>query len=162
MIRVLVGCALSLMLASGCSIGGSSGGQDPAADSVSTRRHCADAPHRCGFPDATNTGVEAGVTLRTVRGSVHLDKQGTVFANAVVHGSIDVMADDVTIRNVRILNDGEGWGIGLHHTKNATVSNVEILPTQRLLVGSRTSTATPRAPRSPAGDHPDHDRGADP
>ena len=53
----------------------------------------------------------------------------------MVHGSIDVSADNVTVRNVRILEDGEGWGIGLRHTKNATITNVEVLPTQRLLVG---------------------------
>jgi len=71
-----------------------------------------------------------------IRESVDLNTAGTVFQNAVVYGHVNINADDVTVRNVRIINHGEDWAIGLRHTHNATVDMVEIKPdSPRLLVG---------------------------
>jgi hypothetical protein len=103
---------------------------------------CAPVPSRCGYPDASNTGVSAGAPLRTVSGGVRITQDGTVFENAIV-GSIDIEADNVTIRNVRVTGTGEGWGIGMRATKNTTIENVEILPDgPRLLVGIKDVTGT--------------------
>jgi hypothetical protein len=66
-----------------------------------------------GFPDATTTGVPDGVTLRRT-GMITVRENGAVLENLlVVDGAIEVYANDVTIRNVRITNDREmvQWGI---------------------------------------------------
>lgn len=62
---------------------------------------------------------------------------GAVLSNLSVSGSINVVASNVTIKNVLITTWGEGWAIGLSHTKNVTISNVTIAPVngQRLVVG---------------------------
>ncbi|BCH35511.1 hypothetical protein MesoLjLc_74410 [Mesorhizobium sp. L-8-10] len=53
------------------------------------------------FPDASNTGVPAGVTL-TPSGSIVVTKAGTVLKNLDIKGDIYVMAPNVTIENCRI------------------------------------------------------------
>ncbi|HEY8453341.1 MAG TPA: right-handed parallel beta-helix repeat-containing protein [Natronosporangium sp.] len=66
-----------------------------------------------GFPDASTTGVREGVTLRP-SGTVEVTEDGAVVENLlIVDGFIEVNADDVTIRNVRITNDAQfiQWGI---------------------------------------------------
>lgn len=121
----------------------------PGGDSIATvpsKNGCAAAPSACGFPDATNTGVKSGVALKALTdgagwtasgGSVTITKDGTVFENTTVSGHINVEASNVTIRNVRVLNNGEDWGIGLMKgVKNTTISDSEIIPSgSRLLVG---------------------------
>ena len=112
---------------------------------------CASLPSRCGYPDATNTGIPAGTVLKRVpqdvtsgpgwvwdsRGWLQASS-GAVVKNLIVSGSINVAGANVTVQNTRILADGESWGIGLQHTTNAVLANNEIgilhgLP--RLLVG---------------------------
>lgn len=59
-------------------------------------------PSLGGYPDATNTGVPAGVTL-TNSGSVTVNTNGAVIQNLrITDGQIIVNANNVTIRNVRI------------------------------------------------------------
>jgi hypothetical protein len=102
-------------------------------------RNCAATPSACGFPDASNTGVQAGAALRSVPGQVTkgtgwhwadgylaVDGAGAVLENLDVAANVDVIASDVTIRNLRISTGGEGFGISLRHTKNVTIQNVEI------------------------------------
>jgi hypothetical protein len=65
------------------------------------------------FPDAGSTGVPDGVDL-TRTGSVTVHDDGAVIENLlVVDGPIEVFANDVTIRNVRVTNDRRElhWGI---------------------------------------------------
>jgi hypothetical protein len=65
------------------------------------------------FPDGSTTGVPAGVEL-TSSGSISVRDDGAVLENlSIVDGLIEVRANDVTIRNVRITNDTEfvQWGI---------------------------------------------------
>ncbi|SDL83304.1 hypothetical protein, partial [Tessaracoccus oleiagri] len=54
-----------------------------------------------GFPNATNTGVPAGTVLRR-SGSIVVTTPGTVIDGLDVDGSIDVQANNVTIRNSRV------------------------------------------------------------
>ena len=64
--------------------------------------NCITVPSNCGYPDATNTGVPAGVTL-TNSGSVTVNTNGAVIQNLrITDGQIIVNANNVTIRNVRI------------------------------------------------------------
>lgn len=59
-------------------------------------------PSSGGYPDATNTGVPAGVTL-TNSGPVTVTTDGAIIENLnIVNGHIIVQADNVTIRNCRI------------------------------------------------------------
>jgi len=111
-----------------------------ASDSTApkaTATNCATKPSKCGYPDATNTGVTVATSkLRIINGPVDLHQDGQVFENAIVRGHVNIAASNVTVRNVRIRNTGEDWGIGLVHARNATISHAEIRPAgARLVVG---------------------------
>jgi hypothetical protein len=62
-----------------------------------------------GWPNASNTGVPVGRPLQQ-SGSVRVTRAGTVIDGLEVNGDISVEAPNVTIRNTRIVNNGE-WGI---------------------------------------------------
>lgn len=66
--------------------------------------NCINVPSACGYPDATNTGVPAGVTL-TNSGSITVNTNGAVVQNLNINGNITVRANNVTIRNVRITSN---------------------------------------------------------
>ncbi|WP_134765944.1 hypothetical protein [Nocardioides sp. 1609] len=72
------------------------------------RRNCAARPSRCGYPDATNTGVPGGTTLRS-SGPIDADRNGMVIDGRDVRGEINVTASNVTIKNTRVTG---GRGIG--------------------------------------------------
>ncbi len=42
----------------------------PSPKPVLRHSNCGPSPHRCGYPDATNTGVPKGMALRSVPGQV--------------------------------------------------------------------------------------------
>jgi hypothetical protein len=115
---------------------------------------CARTPHRCGFPDATDTGVPAKTILKRVPGQVssglgwHYDPRGFVAVDgtgAVLSGlslacGVSVTASRVTIRNVKIVAGGQGsMGIALRHTKDVTIEDSTIAGLNagsgRLMVG---------------------------
>jgi len=58
-------------------------------------------PSRCGFPDATNTGVPAGTVLRVVNGDMTFLAGGT-YTNLDIRGCTRVGGSNVTIRRVKI------------------------------------------------------------
>ena len=60
-----------------------------------------------GFPDAQSTGVRAGVTLRQV-GDMTVTTPGAVISGLEIHGTLRIEADNVTIRDCKIVNEG-GW-----------------------------------------------------
>jgi hypothetical protein len=62
-----------------------------------------------GWPTTSTTGVQPGVTLQDVGGSVTLSTPGMVFENKIVHGTISVKADNVTIRNVKVVGPVTGF-----------------------------------------------------
>ena len=113
---------------------------------------CAAVPSSCGYPDATNTGVPAGMALKTVPGQVssgtgwHFDSRGWVQvdgAGAVLSGlnipyNINVTAPNVTIKDVQVTTSGQP-GISLRHTAGATVEDSTITgvnaTTGRMLAG---------------------------
>ena len=114
---------------------------------------CASRPSACGYPDESNTGVVAGKALLAVpgqvtsgagwhwdsRGWVSIDGAGAVFDGYSVNANIDVVANNVTVRNVRMVQGGEGFGISLRHTSGVTIENSVITApdaaANRLVVG---------------------------
>lgn len=146
--------------------GGGSGASDAAVSSPSAeptpgaaasvsrgQKGCVTQPSRCGYPDASNTGVVAGNSLRSVpadvtagpgwhwdkRGWLEIDGSGAIIENLAVAGNVNVEASDVTIRDVRIAVSGDTFGISLRHANNATIQDTEIAGSDatagRLLVG---------------------------
>jgi hypothetical protein len=105
--------------------------------------NCGAHPHLCGYPDATNTGVPAGMSLRSVPGQVshgpgwHYDASGWVEVDgngAVLQGlsipyNVDVTGSNVTIKDVRIIATADDFGVSLRHTHNVTVEDSEIYST---------------------------------
>jgi hypothetical protein len=114
---------------------------------------CAALPHACGFPDATNTGVPAGLTLRRVpgqvshgpgwyfdpRGSVRVTGNGAVLQGLYIPYNVSVTASRVTIRDDRIVVSGDRFGVSLRHTHRVTIENTDIYSPyagpNRLMVG---------------------------
>ena len=79
-----------------------------------------------GYPDATNTGVEAGVTLKVYDGDLVVNTAGAVISGLDVRGSIIINAPNVTIENCKITFVNY-WGVNVKSGVNGTiVENCEI------------------------------------
>jgi cell division septation protein DedD len=76
----------------------------------------------CGFPDASNTGVPTGTTLKAESGNISIDDDNTVIDGVDLTGSLDIYANNVTIENSRITSSN-WWGINLR----AAYSGLKIL-----------------------------------
>src|SRR5262249_42750985 len=63
-----------------------------------------------GFPDAQNTGVRDGVTLKVV-GDMTVTTPGAVISGLEIHGTLRIEADNVTVRDCKIVNEGGYHGI---------------------------------------------------
>ena len=115
----------------------------------STNLNCIAKPSACGYPDASNTGVTAGITLKRVPQDITSgtgwawDSRGWINAGsgAVVegldfNGSVEVTGSNVVVRNNRLTASGEGWAVALRHAANATIQNNDLVPSgTRLMVG---------------------------
>jgi hypothetical protein len=60
-----------------------------------------------GFPDGNSTGVREGVTLRQV-GDMTVTTPGAIISGLEIHGTLRIEADNVTVRDCKIVNEG-GW-----------------------------------------------------
>ena len=105
------------------------------------RSTAAPDPHLCGFPDATNTGVPAGVALRSVPAEVSSGpglvvqrlgrcrglRQRRGVRGLLVHGYVDVTGSNATIKDNAISNSGndiDGDGVNLTgNPSNVTIEN---------------------------------------
>ncbi len=102
--------------------------------------NCAATPSRCGYPDATNTGVPAGTTLKQVPGQassgpgwsynaqyneVVVTGTGTVLSGLYIPGSLQIAAANVTVKDVQVVTGG-AFAIDLRHTTGATIENSTI------------------------------------
>jgi hypothetical protein len=75
--------------------------------------NCFAVPSACGYPDATNSGVPAGTMLTPRTQTIHVTSAGTTISGLELHGSIEVEANNVTIKNDKIVN-GDGFTQGAH------------------------------------------------
>jgi hypothetical protein len=89
---------------------------------------CMPRPSACGFPDETNTGVQPGVQLTPINGTVQLNQDGQVLENALVRGMIVVTAKNVTIRNVKLVATDTNYGIRAigHGSSTTGVQNLQL------------------------------------
>jgi hypothetical protein len=77
---------------------------------VSRQVNCFAQPSRCGYPDASNTGVSRGTSLKS-SGPITVTSNGTTIEGLRVSGTVTVAADDVTIKDSRIVQrPGEDSG----------------------------------------------------
>jgi len=102
--------------------------------------NCAAKPSSCGYPDATNTGVPAGTTLKAVpsqltsgpgwsynasTSTVTVTAKGTVLSGLAITGTLQISASNVTVKNVQVTSGGN-FGISLAHTTGVTIQNSTI------------------------------------
>jgi hypothetical protein len=64
----------------------------------------------CGYPNASNTGVPAGLVLTAYTGPTRITVDGTVIDGKTIGCGLDIHARDVVIRNSRVVCTG-GTGI---------------------------------------------------
>lgn len=85
-------------------------------------------PSRCGWPDATNTGVQGSAVLAARSGNPLVLQAGQTLQNAEVTGCVQIRGPGVTIRNVRIISTCSYAAIDLEdfNTTGALIENVEI------------------------------------
>jgi hypothetical protein len=110
-------------------------------ETAAVKLNCAAAPHRCGYPDATNSGVQPGQKLIAVPaqktsgpgwawnaawGTLEVTRAGAVLSDLSIAGNIDVEASDVTLDNLRITSTGSSWGVGLMNANGTLVEHCSI------------------------------------
>jgi hypothetical protein len=126
----------------------------PSPGSTLVAGGCAVASDACGFPDATDTGVPKGMSLRAVPGQVssgpgwyydaggwvEVDHNGAVLTGLTMACNLDISASHVTIKDVQVEAGGaNSFGITLRHTSGVTIEDSTIegenTGTGRLMVG---------------------------
>ena len=86
-------------------------------------------PVTSALPNATNTGVPAGVSLRP-SGSLTISTPGAVVDALDISGTIEINADNVTIKRSRIRTNGARYGIRVNNGyRGAVIEDVEIAGT---------------------------------
>jgi hypothetical protein len=111
-----------------------------ASEAAQVPGDCIRVPHECGFPDATNTGVPVGTTLKQVPSQVSsgrgwtynaVDKEvvvtgnGTVLSDLYIPYTLEIKASDVTVQDVQVMSNGS-FGISLRHTTGVTIEDSTI------------------------------------
>jgi len=127
----------------------------PKPSRAPTPADCSNAPHLCGFPDATNSGVPEQTRNKLLsvpgqvssgpgwhydpRGWVEVDGNGAVLKGLSIPYNVDVTASDVTIEDDVIVNTGDGFGVSIRHSHDVTVKDCDIsspyTDSRRLMVG---------------------------
>lgn len=121
---------------------------------VTSRAGCAWRPPVCGYPGRSNTGPAKGTNFKSVPGEIrsgkgwHFDSRGWIEVdgdNAVVSGisstyDLNITADNVTVRDSKLVVSGESFGIALRSVNSVTIERVSITAPsasgpQRLMVG---------------------------
>src|SRR5580692_4123219 len=107
--RVAAAAVLGATLAAAGVLAGA-GHASPASASVLT--NCAAKPSACGYPDATNSGVPSGTTLKTVPSQISsgpgwswnattsvlaVTGSGTVLTGLYIPGTLEIDASNVTV-----------------------------------------------------------------
>lgn len=85
----------------------------------------ADQAASTGFPNASNTGPVPGTVLTPYTGPSAIQTAGTIVENKLINGSIAILADNVTVRNCKIVYN-DIFGVDIRNI-NATVQNCLII-----------------------------------
>lgn len=102
------------------------GGSHTAPGPAGSAKGTSSPPAYAGWPDAGSTGVPAGRSLRG-SGSVTVTTDGTVLDGLAIDGCVDVKADNVVIRNSRIVCDRSTFAVRTWDgTRNLVVEDSEI------------------------------------
>ncbi|WP_182884565.1 DUF4082 domain-containing protein [Microbispora sp. H10885] len=97
----------------------------PTATSEPSSKPTQAPPPANGFPDASTTGPAKGTVFTRMKGG-ELRQNGAVYDGVEFTDAIDVYADNVTLRNCRIITTGE-WGVQLRNGHgNLVVDHCEI------------------------------------
>jgi hypothetical protein len=114
-------------------LGGGAEGQAHATVLI----NCAATPSQCGYPDATNTGVPSGTSLKSVPSQVSsgpgwyynaagnnviVNVKGTVLSGLYIPYNLVINASNVTVNNVQVVTNA-AFGISLTHTTGVTIEN---------------------------------------
>jgi hypothetical protein len=102
------------------SVGGSPLAKSASAESYSFEK---DVPG--GFPDATTTGVPSGTVLKP-SGDLVLNKPGVLIEGLDIKGSVVINADNVTLKNCKISDDGFDVVLIKPGVTGAVVQNCDI------------------------------------
>src|SRR5580693_3581137 len=127
---------VAALAAAGVLAGGGAGSR--AGATVLT--NCAASPSACGYPDATNTGVPAGTTLKSVPSQVSsgpswsynvannevvVTGAGAVLSGLSIPCTVEIDASNVTVNDVQVVTGGS-FAIDLRHTTGVTIENSTI------------------------------------
>jgi hypothetical protein len=93
-----------------------------------------------GFPDATTAGVRRGVVLKVHNGDLTVRTDGVVISGLEIRGSLRIEANDVTVRDVKIVNNSY-YAILIPDPYRATVEYCDIVGGRYGIAGAGTFTA---------------------
>ncbi len=65
----------------------------------------------CNYPDGTNTGPTVGSILATMNGNQSFNQDNQTIQNVTINGCVEVHANNVTIKNSRIIANGCFYGV---------------------------------------------------
>jgi hypothetical protein len=115
------------------------GGAGSRADAA-VLTNCAASPSACGYPDATNSGVPAGMTLKQVpsqvssgpgwqfnaaNSEVTVTGAGAVLSGLYIPYTVEIDASNVTLNDVQVVTGGS-FAVDLRHTTGVTIENSTI------------------------------------
>jgi hypothetical protein len=75
-----------------------------------SQTNCIKVPSACGYPDATNTGVTAGTTLKSQTSNISVTTPGTTIKDLALEASISVEANNTTIEETDVTVNGSQGG----------------------------------------------------
>jgi hypothetical protein len=84
-------------------------------------------PAACGYPDVSSAGVSPSIARQAVSGTVTLGSDGQIYENKTVTGSIVVTGHNITIRNVKLINDDPNYAIRVTPGGSWTANNANLL-----------------------------------
>jgi hypothetical protein len=129
--------AAAMLAAAALATAGVLAGAGASRADAAVLTNCAANPVTCGYPGATNTGIPAGTTLKTVPAQVTsgtgwtyntTDNEVTVTGNGAVLTAlsipcpVEIDASDVTLNDDQITTSG-AFAIDLRHTTGVTIEN---------------------------------------
>lgn len=133
-VAVVLGAAVLAAMSALAAVGAFNG-------NAAALTNCAAKPSSCQYPDATNTGVPAGTTLKSVPSQVTsgpgwsysaagknvvVTGKGAVLSGLYITGNLTIDAASVTVQNVDVVDNGGNFGVSLTHTTGVTIENSTI------------------------------------